>query len=91
IARRLNPYLRRRQQRWMRLWLRRVQSRNPRKRPRLLSEEDKLRILEHHEAGNVDVFKRFLPDRDWRVYSSPGGSSGVEVEVVTSMGAASKT
>jgi hypothetical protein len=90
IARRLNPHLSRRQQRWMRLWLRRVQSRDPRKRPRLLSEEDRLRILDHHESGNVDVFKRFLPDADCRMYSSPGASSGGDVEVVTSIGAASR-
>ena len=91
IARRLNPYLGVKPQRWMRLWLRRVQSRNPRSKPRLLSDQDRLRILDHHEDGNVDVFKRFLSDRDRCTYSSPGESSGGDVEVVTSIGAASRT
>jgi hypothetical protein len=90
IARLLNPYLSRRQRHWMRLVLRRVQSHKPGNRPRLLSDEDRLRILKHHEADNVEVFRRFLPDRDRCAYSGAGESSGGGVEVVTPLGAASR-
>jgi hypothetical protein len=86
IARRLNPYLSRKRQRQLRLRLRQMLSRNPRKKPRLLSDQDRLRVLGHHEADNVDVFKRFLPDRDWRTYTCPQESSGVDVQVVASAG-----
>jgi len=90
IARRLNPHLSRRQQYWMRLLVRRVQSRKPGKKPCLLSDKDRLRILDHHKAGNVDVFKRFLPDRDWCAYTRLDESKGVGGQVAASVGAASK-